>query len=176
MRDGNRQNELYTAAVEQHGDALARLARGYEADEHKREDLVQEIHLQLWRSLTAFDGRCSLRTWAYRVAHNTAASHVVREARHARRFLHLEEIDLPAADAVVAEAGLDRARQLEWLAELVRRLQPLDRQVILCYLEGLDARAIGEVTGLSAAAIGMKIHRIKRAFGRQAQEAARDGE
>ena len=59
-------DERYTLAVELLGGALARLAAGYEADSAERQDLLQNIHLQLWRSLKSFDGRCSLRTWAYR--------------------------------------------------------------------------------------------------------------
>ena len=70
------QNELYTRAVAECGRMLDRLAAGYEADPDKRRDLRQEIHLQLWRSFEAFDGRCSLKTWTLRVAHNTAASYV----------------------------------------------------------------------------------------------------
>ncbi len=65
-------------AAAEFGPALDRLARGYEADADLRRDLRQDIHTELWRSLARFDGRCSLRTWVYRVAHNTAASHVLK--------------------------------------------------------------------------------------------------
>src|SRR5450432_2295857 len=75
------QNELYARAVAECGRMLDRLPAGYEADPDKRRDLRQEIHLQLWRSFGAFDGRCSLKTWSLRVAHNTAASYVIRERR-----------------------------------------------------------------------------------------------
>lgn len=68
----------YALAVELLGPALGRLAAGYEASPVERQDLLQDIHLQLWRSLARFDGRCSLRTWVYRVAHNVAADHVAR--------------------------------------------------------------------------------------------------
>lgn len=53
MRGGHEQDDLYAQLVERYGNALARLLRGYEADEDKRRDLSQEIHLQLWRSLAA---------------------------------------------------------------------------------------------------------------------------
>jgi RNA polymerase sigma-70 factor (ECF subfamily) len=65
--------DLYEEAVSTHGPALDRLARAYEADPETRRDLLQEIHLALWRSLDSFQSRCSLRTWIYRVAHNVAA-------------------------------------------------------------------------------------------------------
>jgi hypothetical protein len=53
-----------------------------------------------------------------------------------------------------------------------RRLKPLDRQVILLYLEGEPAAAIAEVTGLSAINVATKIHRIKRLLNRQSDEGA----
>jgi len=56
----------YRQAAQDHGAALERLAYSYEADADQRRDLVQEIHLALWRSFDRFDGRCSLRTWVYR--------------------------------------------------------------------------------------------------------------
>jgi RNA polymerase sigma-70 factor (ECF subfamily) len=61
------QDDLYKEAVFAHGPALDRLARAYEADIEDRRDLLQEIHLALWRSFETFDDRCSLRTWIYRI-------------------------------------------------------------------------------------------------------------
>jgi RNA polymerase sigma-70 factor (ECF subfamily) len=81
MRDSGRigdRERLYGHAAETLGAALGRLARAYERDADQRRDLLQEIHVALWRSLSRFDGRCSLRTWVYRVAHNTAISKTVR--------------------------------------------------------------------------------------------------
>ena len=69
---------LRDGAAAQYGSALERLARGYEGDPDRRRDLLQEIHIVLWRSFDRFDGRCSLRTWVYRVAHNAATSLVLR--------------------------------------------------------------------------------------------------
>jgi DNA-directed RNA polymerase specialized sigma24 family protein len=51
-----------------------------------------------------------------------------------------------------------------FLLDLIRRLKPLDRQVILLYPEGETAAAIAEVTGLSAGNVATKIHRIKNAL------------
>src|ERR1700719_3119624 len=69
---------------------LARLARAHEADPALQQDLLQEVHLALWRSLRSFDRRCSLRTWVYRVAHHVAATHVLRSRRRrARQFTTL---------------------------------------------------------------------------------------
>src|SRR4051812_32205339 len=104
---------LYDAAVASWGAAIVRLARSYELDRHKREDLLQEIHLALWRSFARFDGACSLRTWVYRVAHNAAASHVIRDRRHAsKKFIALDALEGGDASAHVIDAEHASTHQL----------------------------------------------------------------
>jgi RNA polymerase sigma-70 factor (ECF subfamily) len=153
--------DLYEDAVRTYGSALDRLARAYEADSEARRDLLQEIHLGLWRSLESFDARCSLRTWIYRVAHNVASSHVDAGRRtKARQLVSIEGIDV-TDDKVDAAGMADRRMALERLMMLIRDLKPLDRQVMLLFLEGVEAREIAEVTGLSPANVATKIHRIK---------------
>lgn len=159
------QHQLYLQAVETLGAALERLARAYEADPDKRRDLIQDIHFQLWRSFERFDGRCSLRTWTYRIAHNTAASHVMRERRAYSALVGLEDLDR-LGDQGHGLSLLHRALNLERLETLIQRLKPLDRQVIVSYLEDLDAASIAEITGLLPANVAMKIHRIKRLLAR----------
>ncbi len=152
------QDELYRDAVEKYGAALARLAMAYELDPDKRRDLSQNIHLQLWRSFARYDARCSPRTWVYRVAHHVGASHVLRERRAFARLVSLEEIE------AIAERGpeADERLNLERLSELIQQLKPMDRQVIVSYLEDMDAVSIGEMTGLSPGNVAMRIHRIKK--------------
>jgi RNA polymerase sigma-70 factor (ECF subfamily) len=162
----------YEEASATFGGALARLARGYEQDPDRRRDLLQEIHIALWRSLSSFDGRCSLRTWVYRVAHNTASSQVIRRRASAPTLVSLDELASMAADGP-SEPEIDQQRAMERLAGLVRTLAPLDRQVILLYLEGLDAAAIGDVTGLSPGNVSTKVHRIKKILGQRFHEGAR---
>jgi len=162
MRD-----DLYGRVTAELGAALDRLARSYEADPDKRRDLLQEIHLAIWRSLATFNGRCSLRTWVYRVAHNVAATHVLKQ-RRARPLAALDEA-LPEV-VVDVDGPIDRQRALERLYALIQQLAPLDREVILLYLEGVDAASIGEITGISPSNVATKIHRIKKVLaGRSAQ-------
>lgn len=155
------QTELYTAAVAGWGRMVDRLAAGYEADPDKRRDLRQEIHLQLWRSFQAFDGRCSLKTWTLRVAHNTAASYVISERRVNAKLVSFEEMER-TLESVEPLTDMDRDRALRDVQQLILKLKPLDRQIIISYLEGLDAACIADLTGLTPANIGMKIHRIKK--------------
>jgi len=163
------QDELYQSAADTYGPSLERLARAYEADPDRRRDLVQDIHLQLWRSFQRYDARCSLRTWVYRVAHNVAASYVMRERRAFLNLVSLEELEM-LSDNAEGQIAANRRINIERLSALIQQLKPIDRQVIIFYLEDMDAAAIGEITGLSAAAIAMRIHRIKNLLAKQFRE------
>jgi RNA polymerase sigma-70 factor, ECF subfamily len=149
---------LYREVTEKHGRALARLATGYEAEPERRRDLLQDIHAAVWRSLTLFDKRCSLRTWVYRVAHNVATTHLVRQSG-----LHFEELkEVPAETDL--EGTVDNRLIMERVFELIHELPPVERQVIILYLEGLDAMGISEITGLSTSNVATRVHRIKSAL------------
>ena len=151
--------------------AVPRLSalRAYEADPESRRDLLQEIHFALWRSLEKFDSRCSLRTWIYRVAHNVAASHVLSDRRtKSKPLISIDDVDL-ADDRDSAESLSDRRRALERLMKLIQELNPLDRQIMLLFLEGIDAAGIADVTGFSPGNVATKIHRIKNVLVRRFQ-------
>jgi RNA polymerase sigma-70 factor (ECF subfamily) len=169
------QDGLYGEAVAQFGPALERLASAYEADAEKRRDLSQEIHFQLWRSFQHYDSRCSLRTWVYRVAHHVAVSHVIRERRTFSNLAGLEDLET-LADKADAQSAANQRLDLSRLSALIQRLKPLDRQVIVSYLEDLDAASIGEITGLSPANVAMRIHRIKNILAKRFHEGGNDAE
>jgi RNA polymerase sigma-70 factor (ECF subfamily) len=114
----------------------------------------------LWRSFERYDGRCSLRTWVYRIAHHVAASHIIRERRVFSRLASLEELETFPDEAEGPDAANQRIH-LDRLSALIQRLKPLDRQVIIGYLEDLDAASIGEITGLSPGNVAIRIHRSK---------------
>ena len=168
MAGDDDQQRLYEAAAAQYGPAIERIARAYEADPDERRDLVQDIHVALWRSLAGFDGRCAIGTWTWRVAHNAAASYVGRRRRRpaAHRLATLEEL-ADAADPDDPETAAGERQVLERLDALIQALQPPDRQVMLLYLEDLPAAEIAEVTGLSSGAVAVKIHRLKAVLARR---------
>lgn len=165
MGEGTTQDERYGLVAKAYGPALDRLAKAYEADPDRRLDLLQDIHVALWRSLGRFDERCALRTWVYRVAHNVGASHIIRQRTHFGPLSTLEEIELPAAEQNPEQSAGDR-QALERLMAMVHRLKPPDRQVMLLYLEDVEAAAIAEVTGLSPGAVAVRIHRAKALLAR----------
>ena len=162
---------MYEAAAAQYGAALDRLARAYEADPDRRRDLSQEIHLELWRSFARFDGRCSIRTWVYRVALNTALTHARRRPVHVETPLdedHVEAADLVSLDA--ADDTPDLGEQSERLYAAIDRLGDVDRMLVTMYLDERSYREMAEVIGISESHVGVKLHRIKKALARSLAE------
>lgn len=160
-----KQHALYREAGETLAPAIARLARAMERDADKARDLEQDIHCELFRSFARFEGQCALKTWVYRVAHNVAAEHRLRESR-GRPTVSLEETDeLPSIGsgekAAAEEHAVARAQQM------IRQLPTLDAQVMLLWLEGESARDIAEVTGLAPGTVATRIHRLKAALADQ---------
>jgi RNA polymerase sigma-70 factor, ECF subfamily len=158
---------LFERVASEFAAPLARLVRAHEADSALQQDLLQEIHLALWRSLQTFDRRCSLRTWVYRVAHHVAATHVLRSRRRrARQFTSLDDAEFPPASTDVA-AEVDAAQILQRLYALIQSLAPLDREIIILHLEGLPADEIAEIAGLTSTNTHTKIHRIRQLLANQ---------
>lgn len=171
MKPASDQDQRYLEAAGAHGAAMQRLARAMEADAGRRQDLLQEMHVALWRSLAKFDGRCSLKTWVYRVAHNVASTHVGREVRRNRGLVTVDAIgEIPARDNPAAEH--ERGDALERLNAWIRALKPADRQVMTLYLEELDAPSIAEITGFTPGAVMTRISRLKARLAEDFREAA----
>lgn len=166
MAEGD-QDRLFAEAIDRFGGALARLARGYEADPDLRRDLEQELQVALWQSFAAFDGRCALSTWVWRVAHNRATSYTLQRKRHAQRgWSSIEDVEIADADATPFErVEADRARAL--IFAIIDRLDPPDRQILLLYLEGVAGAEIAAVTGVSPDVVAAKIHRFKTKLARR---------
>src|ERR1700733_5385507 len=123
------QDARYSGAAGRYALAIERLARGYEADPELRRDLVQEIHVALWRSFAYFEDQCSERSWVYRVAHNVAVSHLIARRRlRAETLVALEDVS-DLAGTADPEAETAARRMTDRLLATIHRLKPADRQV-----------------------------------------------
>ncbi len=150
--EGSSQDKDYRQAIADYGPALDRLARAYEADPDLRHDLLQDIHFALWRSFSVFGGRCSVRTWTYRITHNISASHVARRSRlKAQHLMSLEDIsEAPSDDN--PELAMSDQQERDELLGLIQSLKSPDRQIILLYLEELgDVPISVEIRGAGVA-------------------------
>ena len=141
----------------QHRGVIHKIAWAYCRDAALRDDVVQEIVVQLWRAHARYDGRCRPVTWVYRIALNTAISHHRRDGRW-RRALQA----LPAEPIATGDPhDPDRDTELARLRAAIDGLPALDKALVLLHLDGNDHATIGEVLGLSTSNVGTRLHRIK---------------
>ena len=147
----------FVAQLTAHRKILFKVARLYCANDADREELTQDIVVQLWRSFARFDGRSSFATWMYRIALNVAISRVRDERRRPSRTVPLDDAVLETARA---EQPADAA--FADVAALLGRLDELDRALVLLHLEGHDHEAIATILGISVSNVGTKLHRLKQ--------------
>lgn len=145
----------FDALLQRHTRTIRGVAFAYCRDAAERDDVAQEIAVQLWRAADRFDGRSRESTWVYRIALNVAISIHRRQRRGQQRREPL--LAEPAAPPP-AEPG-EAVQQL--LACVEQELPPLDRALVLLWLEGQDHAAIGEVLGISVSNVGTRLHRLK---------------
>ncbi len=160
MKPSQTANSLYEEAAAQFASAMHRLARATEANAERRLDLLQDMHFQLWKSLSSFDGRCSLKTWVYRIIHNVAASHVDQEKRRPITSVDFSELD-QVPDVTDIGGLFEHDDALAKLHAWIRKLKSSDRQIMTLYLEDLSAAEMSEVTGFKPGAIATRISRLK---------------
>ena len=150
----------YLRMLAEHGPAVRRLARTYELDLARREDLVQDICLALWQALRTYRGECSERTFVFRVGHNRGITHAMRFRRRPADALD-EAAEVPDSAAGPEDAAAGRQRH-ERLHLAVQSLPIALRQVISLTLEGLTARETADVLGISDNAVGVRLTRARR--------------
>lgn len=148
----------FLALLQKHRPILYKVAFGYCRNREDRDDLVQEMAIQLWRSFFRYDGRVKFSTWAYRVAMNVAISHFRGKGRRIRDTLPFDELDELAADDPLAEVAGDNMRVLR---RLIEGLDELNRALVLLYLEGHTSEEIAEIVGISPGNVTTRMNRVK---------------
>lgn len=138
-----------------HRGLIYKVCNLYCSDPEDRKDLFQEIVLQVWKSLGSFRQESSLTTWMYRIALNTAITHLRKEKRSPMQ-VSLTSIDIPD----VAEDG-GKEEMLTELFIAIERLDKIDKSIVLLYLEKKSHEEISEITGLTRSNVAVRFSRIK---------------
>src|SRR5271168_985458 len=121
--------EQFQSLVDEHKKILYKVCNSYCRNRDDREDLAQEIMIQLWRSFGSFDGRARFSTWMYRIALNVAISFYRRESNRTRFVLSNETLLLNAVDETANPPA-----EIQVLYESIERLDPLNKALVLLYL------------------------------------------
>jgi RNA polymerase sigma factor (sigma-70 family) len=144
--------------IDELGSALGRIAASYERNAALREELLQEIQIEIFKALPRLREQAKRRSFVLRIAHNCCVDHVVRHAG-APRSTDVP-VDLHSADGSPEQKLMGR-QQANRLVDAVRRLELPYRQVITLLLEDMSYVEIAEILGISVANVGVRVSRAK---------------
>jgi len=154
--------EEFQSLIDEHRKIVYKVCHTYCKDAGARDDLAQEIVLELWRGFDKFDGRARFSTWMYRIALNVAISYHRRDSTRTRYVISDEERLLEtAADTPV------QSDQMSALYGFIDGLDPLNKALVLLYLDGHNYQEIADVLGISGTNVATKISRLKEAMRKQ---------
>ncbi|PWJ40882.1 RNA polymerase sigma factor [Sediminitomix flava] len=150
-----KKEELFQQIIKEHKDKLFRLVYAYLYDKSAAEDLMQEVWINVWESLSKYKGDAQLSTWLYRITVNTTISF----NRSSTRKKDLNETY--KKEAFTDDYDFEKDEQINMLMKAIHQLKEDERLVIGLVLEDLSYKEISEVLGISVNNIGVKINRIK---------------
>jgi RNA polymerase sigma factor (sigma-70 family) len=163
----------FSALLEQHRGIVFKVATTYCRHPDDRQDLVQEIAAQLWRAFPGYDPARSFSTWMYRIALNVAISQVRCSIRRAPAVpLDDHQDSHPGFVIDDGSAQHDADQQLRALYAVIDRQSPLDRALLLLWLEDRSQREIADVIGISESNVATKLNRLKQRIRQQLADPA----
>jgi len=151
------QRQLFERIIEQHKGILFKVARAYCPDEEDRQDLIQEMMIQIWQSMHKYNDKYKISTWLYRISLNVAISFYRKSSTRAKKFTELNE---QKAETLVNDKS-EKEKQLILLEQFISELKEIDKALMLLYLEDKSHTEIAEIVGISVSNVGTKIGRIK---------------
>ena len=137
---------------------IIKISRGFTTIAQDREDLINDIALELWKSFKSFNGNSKIYTWIYRVALNTSMNYK-KKKKNDSLFLSLN--DFKKYDTFPWLIEQDNSSDIEVLYQCINELNEINKAIILLYLDGNSHDEISEITGVSKTNVGTRISRIK---------------
>ena len=145
--------QQFTKTVTEHKSTIYTVCYMFSQDADEVNDLFQEVLVNLWKGFESFEQRSDIRTWIYRVALNTCISLDRTKRRQATARLSM--------DINLFEDRDEDTRQVDMLHKRIAKLQPFDRAIVLLWLENLPYDEIGQIVGISAKNVGVRLYRIR---------------
>lgn len=156
----NRNQVAFEALLDLHRGIVLKTVNTYCWRAEDREDLAQEISVQLWRAWPKYDASRPFSTWMYRISLNVAISFVRREVQHRSVFTPLEE-ELHDRGSPPLEDH-DATERMERLWRFIAAEPPFERALLLLYLEDKPQKEIAEILGITPTNVSTKISRLKQ--------------
>lgn len=150
------QKHIFESWLDQHKALIFKVVRAYALTPMDKDDLFQEITVQVWHSIPAFRHESSVTTWIYRISLNTAIKWVRKERRHS----HTETLE--NVQHLLQERGLEMDERVVWLYEEIYKLDKIDRSITLLLLDNFSYKEMAGMLGITESNVGVRINRIKK--------------
>ncbi|WP_024768631.1 RNA polymerase sigma factor [Aquimarina macrocephali] len=150
--------ETFTKTLRSNKGILYKVANSYCKNIDDREDLIQEIIIQLWKAWPKYDDTYKVSTWMYRIALNVAIS-FYRKSNYQRNKSDTFNEDLVSTSY---KQNPESSENIEQLYYFIAQLSELNKALILLYLEKYSYEEIGQTLGISTTNVATKISRIKK--------------
>ncbi len=152
------QREAFTRRLDQHAGIIRKVAATYTGNRPDQLDLAQEISLQLWKAYPRYSPDRPFSTWMYRIALNVGISFLRSATRPHRQTVSLEGVDRDVADDAATPETDERVAELQ---RVIAGLEPLNRALLLLYLDERSYREIASILGITETNVATKISRLK---------------
>lgn len=155
----NKNRDIFISILEDHKGIIYKIVNSYCKEIEDRQDLIQEIVIQLWLSFEKYDKKFKLSTWIYRIALNTSISYYRKNKTRKKKTVSASAI---LETTLKADEPFQENTDFNKLLSLIQELKDIDKALILLYLEGLNQKEIAKIIGITASNVGTKIARIKK--------------
>lgn len=153
-------SEQFLSIFEDNTGIIIKISRAFTNTSHDREDLINDIALELWKSFEKFKGDSKISTWIYRVALNTSMNYKRKKKKNSL-FYSINDFKKEEIIPWLVEQEQESSSELELLYNCIDELNEINKAIILLYLDGNSHDEISEIMGISKTNVGTRISRIK---------------
>lgn len=148
--------EDFISQIEKHQGIIYKVSRMYCDKDECRQDLFQDILVQLWQSYPSFNNKSKFSTWLYRVALNTAIAQFKKNKKN-------NEDSMPEmpANLVEEETYKEKEDRRELVQKAISKLNKAEKAIIILYMDDYTYEEIADISGITMSNVGVKINRIK---------------
>ena len=139
--------------VQEHKNTIYTVCFMFSNNSDEVNDLFQEVLINLWKGYSSFKMLSGIDTWIWKVSFNTCISSERKKKKHKTVPLSMD-IDL-------FQDKDDESKQIRQLYQRIHRLKPLDRAIVLLWLEGISYEEIGAIVGISTKNVSVRLFRIR---------------
>ncbi|MFV0589161.1 RNA polymerase sigma factor [Bacteroides reticulotermitis] len=150
--------EQFMDMLEQHIGIILKISGAYAYTQEDRKDLMQDIILELWKSLKRYNGSCKMSTWIYRISLNISMNY---KRKQNNTFVIASLNDFKEKEIASWIDKQNDLSELEILYSCINELSEINKAIILLYLDGNSHEEISDITGITKTNVGTRISRIK---------------